>query len=82
MIEGKNMREAMFYKKLEGKRVRCRLCAFNCIISEGKTGVCRVRENTDGTIYSINYDKVSAANPDNIEKKPLYHFAPGSHTFQ
>mgnify|MGYP001104136801 CR=1 FL=1 len=75
------MREAMFYEKLKNKRVGCRLCAFNCMIPEGKIGVCRVRKNVDGTLYSINYDKVSAANPDSIEKKPLYHFAPGSYAF-
>ena len=75
------MREAMYYEKLDNDRVRCRLCAFNCMIPEGKTGVCRVRRNIGGTLYSLNYDKVSIANPDNIEKKPLYHFAPGSYTF-
>jgi len=75
------MREARFYEKLENKGVRCRLCAFNCTIPEGKTGTCRVRKNIDGTLYSLNYDKVSIANPDTIEKKPLYHFAPGSHAF-
>lgn len=75
------MREAMFYEKLENKGVRCRLCAFNCTIPEGKTGTCRVRKNIDGTLYSLNYDKVSIANPDTIEKKPLYHFAPGSYAF-
>jgi pyruvate formate lyase activating enzyme len=75
------MREAMFYERLENQRVKCRLCAFNCMIPEGKTGVCRVRKNIDGALYSLSYDNVSLANPDFIEKKPLYHFAPGSLTF-
>ncbi|MBW1669208.1 MAG: AmmeMemoRadiSam system radical SAM enzyme [Deltaproteobacteria bacterium] len=75
------MREAMFYGKKENKAVRCRLCAFNCTISEGKKGICRVRKNIDGTLYSLNYDKISVAQPDNVEKKPLYHFAPGSRAF-
>jgi len=75
------MKEAMFYEKLENKKVRCHLCAFNCIIPEGKIGVCRVKKNIDGKLYSLVYDKLSAANPDPIEKKPSYHFAPGTRTF-
>lgn len=75
------MKEAMFYEKLEGNKVRCRLCAFNCIIPEGKIGVCRVKKNINGKLYSLVYDKVSSANPDPIEKKPAYHFAPGTCTY-
>jgi pyruvate formate lyase activating enzyme len=75
------MQEAMFYEKLENKRVRCHLCAFNCLIPEGKIGICRVKKNIDGKLYSLVYDKLSAANPDPIEKKPSYHFAPGTRTF-
>lgn len=75
------MKEAMFYEKLKDNKVRCHLCAFNCIIPEGKTGICRVRKNVKGKLYSLVYDKVSSANPDPIEKKPLYNFAPGSSTF-
>ncbi|MCD6403321.1 MAG: radical SAM protein, partial [Candidatus Aenigmarchaeota archaeon] len=75
------MKEAIFYEKVKDKIVRCNLCAFRCVIPEGKTGVCRVRKNVGGKLYSLSYDKVNAANPDPIEKKPLYHFAPGSCTF-
>jgi len=75
------MKEAMFYEKLENKKVRCRLCAFNCIIPEGKIGICRVKKNIDGKLYSLVYDKLSAANPDPIEKKPSSHFAPDTRTF-
>lgn len=75
------MREAMFYEKLADKRVRCRLCAFNCIIPEGKISMCRVRKNVGGKLYSLSYDKVSTETPDPIEKKPLNHFAPGSWTY-
>jgi pyruvate formate lyase activating enzyme len=64
------MKEAMFYEKLEDKKVRCHLCAFNCIIPEGKIGICRVKKNIDGNLYSLVYDRLSAANPDPIEKKP------------
>jgi len=75
------MKEAAFYEKLEGNKVRCRLCAFNCKIPEGKTGICRVKKNMGGRLYSLVYDKLSAANPDPIEKKPSYHFAPGTRTY-
>lgn len=76
-----HMREAMFYEKLEDKKVRCHLCAFDCLIPEGKRGTCRVKKNKNGKLYSLAYDKLSAANPDPIEKKPSYHFAPGTRTF-
>jgi len=72
------MKEAMFYQKLEGDRVRCDLCNHRCVISQGKRGICRVRENRDGLLYSLVYGKVAASNVDPIEKKPLFHFYPGS----
>jgi len=75
------MKEAMFYDKLKDKKVQCRLCARNCIIPENKMGICRVRKNINGKLYSLVYDKVHSAQPDHIEKKPLYHFAPGSYAF-
>ena len=75
------MKEAAFYEELEGNKVRCHLCAFNCKIPEGKTGICRVKRNMGGRLYSLVYDKLSAANPDPIEKKPSYHFAPGTRTY-
>lgn len=75
------MREAVFYEKLKDNKVRCHLCAFNCPISEGKIGICRVKKNIGGKLYSLVYDKLSAANPDPIEKKPSYHFAPGTCTY-
>ena len=53
----------------------------DCVISDGTLGHCRVRKNVDGQLYSLNYDKVCAANPDPIEKKPLFHFQPGSKSF-
>ncbi len=75
------MREAMFYEQLAGDMVHCHLCPFNCKISEGKAGKCRVRKNKEGKLYSLVYDKISAANPDPIEKKPAHQFAPGTRTF-
>lgn len=75
------MKEAMLYEKLEDSKVRCFLCAHGCHISPGKRGICAVRENIDGTLYSLVYGKVVSANIDPIEKKPLFHFLPASHSF-
>jgi pyruvate formate lyase activating enzyme len=72
------MREAMFYEKTGGPAVRCFLCAHRCVIGEGKRGICAVRENRASTLYSLVYGKIIAMNVDPIEKKPLYHFLPGS----
>jgi len=73
--------EAMFYKKLENDKVQCLLCSHYCTISSGKRGICRVRENQEGILYSLNYRKLIAANIDPIEKKPLFHFYPGSQSY-
>jgi pyruvate formate lyase activating enzyme len=75
------MKEAMVYEKLKGTDVRCHLCAHNCLISNGQRGICAVRENRDGILYSLVYGKVVASNIDPIEKKPLFHFLPGSSSF-
>jgi pyruvate formate lyase activating enzyme len=63
------------------KQVICHLCAHQCQIRDGKTGICRVRKNIAGTLYSLNADRVIALHLDPIEKKPLYHFLPGSSSF-
>ncbi len=73
--------EALFYKKLESGKVKCQLCAHYCLISPGKRGICRVRENRDGVLYSLNYRLLIAENVDPIEKKPLFHFYPGSRSY-
>ncbi|MTI67325.1 MAG: AmmeMemoRadiSam system radical SAM enzyme [Firmicutes bacterium] len=75
------MKEALFYEKLDNNKVKCKLCPHNCIIKEGNLGICRVRENNDGTLYTINYNKLTSYNIDPIEKKPLYHYYPGSNIF-
>ncbi|WP_297421055.1 AmmeMemoRadiSam system radical SAM enzyme [Thermococcus sp.] len=72
------MREAMYWEPLENGRVRCKLCPLNCIIDEGQRGSCRVRKNIGGKLYTLNYGKVSAIAADPVEKKPLFHFWPGS----
>lgn len=75
------MREALLYEKLGDGRVKCHLCNHYCAISPGKRGICAVRENRDGTLYSLVYGKVIAAHIDPIEKKPLFHFYPGSKSY-
>lgn len=70
-------KEAMFYNRQDGK-LKCNLCPHNCLIKEGYTGVCNVRRHSDGKLISENYGLLSAINFDPIEKKPLYHFFPGS----
>jgi pyruvate formate lyase activating enzyme len=75
------MKEAMLYERIGHKMVQCRLCPHNCVIPEGKTGYCGVRKNRDGTLYALTYGRVASAAVDPIEKKPLYHFHPGSPTF-
>lgn len=57
---------------------RCSLCNHRCAIGKGKTGICRVRENREGVLYATTYGRVSAEAVDPIEKKPLYHFLPGT----
>ncbi len=75
------MHEALHYEKLENGRVKCALCPHNCSIGEGKRGTCGVRENKKGTLVSLVYSKPCAMHVDPIEKKPLYHFLPGSRSF-
>lgn len=71
------MKEALYYKKNEGKAF-CFLCPHHCVIAMGKTGLCQVRKNIEGTLYTLNYGIVSSINLDPIEKKPLYHVCPGA----
>jgi pyruvate formate lyase activating enzyme len=75
------MKEAMFYKKLGDTKVQCYLCRHECVIADGKTGICAVRQNEGGTLYSLVYGKVVSINVDPVEKKPLYHFLPGTDTY-
>jgi pyruvate formate lyase activating enzyme len=75
------MHEAMLYQKDGQGGVTCQLCAHGCHIKDGGLGLCRVRQNQGGTLYSLVYGKPIAANLDPIEKKPLFHFLPGSMSF-
>ncbi|MBA7640485.1 hypothetical protein ES703_48151 [subsurface metagenome] len=74
------MKEVYLYKKLKDKKVQCQNCAHYCVISPGKRGTCAVRENQDGELFALNYGKAIACNIDPIEKKPFFHFLPGSHS--
>jgi len=69
------------YEKLDGERVRCFLCNHRCLIKEGARGICGVRENRAGSLISLVYGKVIARHVDPIEKKPLFHFLPGSRSY-
>ncbi|HIH36304.1 MAG TPA: AmmeMemoRadiSam system radical SAM enzyme, partial [Methanocellales archaeon] len=63
-------KEAMLWEPLEGGEVKCRVCAHQCTIPKGGRGVCRVRENQNGALYTLIYNSVSSMNVDPIEKKP------------
>ena len=76
-----NVREAMLYEPLPNSRVRCSVCQWRCVIGPDQFGVCRVRQNRDGKLCVLNYALVSSAAVDPIEKKPLFHFFPGSEVF-
>lgn len=72
------MEEARYYAKEPDGKTRCLLCPHNCLIPDGKAGICRVRINRSGRLYSGVYGEIAAIHSDPIEKKPLYHFYPGS----
>jgi len=75
------MKEALLYEKLSDMKVKCNLCNHRCRISNGSTGICGVRENRDGTLVTLVYNKIIARHLDPIEKKPLFHFLPGSRSY-
>lgn len=75
------MHPARFYDKLRDDKVKCHLCAHECTIDPGRRGICAVRENRAGTLYSLVYGRLISGNTDPIEKKPLYHFLPGSRSY-
>jgi pyruvate formate lyase activating enzyme len=79
--ESKIIMEAMFYESMDENRVRCNLCHHQCKIKESKSGICGVRENRGGNLYTLVYGKIIAEHIDPIEKKPLFNFLPGSKAF-
>ncbi len=74
-------KEALLYEKLDDKKIHCFLCSHHCKIAPDKFGICSVRQNIDGKLCTHVYGKVIASHIDPIEKKPLYHFLPGSSSY-
>ncbi len=75
------MKAARYYEELQRNTLKCNLCPHYCVIGDGKQGICRVRKNTGGELFLETYGVVSSVGFDPIEKKPLYHFYPGSEIF-
>lgn len=75
------MKEAMFYESLDGAKVQCRLCPNNCVVLEGMRGKCGVRENRKGKLCTLVHGLPCTVGVDPIEKKPLFHFFPGTQTY-
>jgi pyruvate formate lyase activating enzyme len=79
--KGYPMTEAMLYEKLPQGKVRCYLCAHRCVIADGETGICRVRQNQGGILYTLVYGHTVAQCVDPVEKKSLFHFYPGTYAY-
>jgi pyruvate formate lyase activating enzyme len=75
------MKEAMLYEKLSEGKVKCNLCNHRCTIKDGSYGICGVRQNVDGSLFSLVYERIVASHIDPIEKKPLFQFYPGSKAY-
>lgn len=74
------MKETYLYKKLSDKKTRCQACSHYCLIPPNQRGICGVRKNVNGKLYSLVYGKACTINIDPIEKKPFFHFLPGTHS--
>ena len=75
------MKEAMLYEKLSDRKAKCNLCNHRCTIKDGDYGICGTRQNRDGSLFSLVYDRIVASHVDPIEKKPLFQFYPGSKAY-
>lgn len=73
------MHESYYYTKHKGDKVICQLCPYHCTLKPGQLGICKVRENRDGKLLDLYYGKISSIAMDPVEKKPLYHYYPGTH---
>ena len=78
MVESGQLREALLYETNEDGSVHCYLCPHHCVIQEGQRGICQVRSNKEGILNTHVYGKTTVQHVDTIEKKPLYHFYPGT----
>jgi pyruvate formate lyase activating enzyme len=70
--------EARYYEKLPYRKIKCKLCPRECVIDDRERGYCGVRENHGGTYYTLVHSRICAAHVDPVEKKPFFHFAPGT----
>jgi pyruvate formate lyase activating enzyme len=73
--------EAKFYQKLQNRKIKCKLCPRECTVGDKERGYCGVRENRGGTYYTLVHSRVAAAHVDPVEKKPLFHYLPGTTAF-
>ena len=73
--------EAKFYEKLPNRKIKCKLCPRECVVGDKERGYCGVRENRGGVYYTLVHSRVCAAHVDPIEKKPLFHYLPGTNAF-
>jgi pyruvate formate lyase activating enzyme len=72
------IREALLYEKLKGEKVRCNTCPRHCVLGEGQKGFCFTRQNQGGRLFTLIYGEVASLSVNPIEKKPVFHFHPGS----
>jgi pyruvate formate lyase activating enzyme len=79
--DSEGLYQAKYYEKLSANMVQCFLCPNRCILSEGQIGLCKVRKNIEGDLYSLTYGKIASQHVDPIEKKPLFHVLPGSKAY-
>ena len=75
------MQEALCWSSLDNHSIRCQLCRHGCVLAEGGRGICKVRENRGGKLFSLSSGRIIAEQIDPIEKKPLYHLLPGSRCY-
>jgi pyruvate formate lyase activating enzyme len=73
-----DLHDAMLFETLDGQKVRCELCGHECVIAAGNYGICRVRQNVEGRLKALTYGLLVAVHVDPIEKKPLFHYLPGT----
>ncbi len=81
IMDTTGLKEAMYYEQLDNGRIQCNLCPNRCILEKGQRSICRVRQNIDGKLYSLVYGKPITVHIDPIEKKPLFHFLPGTQAY-
>ncbi len=79
--ESRFIKEALYYEKLPNRKIRCTLCPRECVIDDMERGYCGVRENRGGTYYTLVHSRPCTYHADPIEKKPLFHFHPGTLAF-